>query len=133
MKLYYKTKDEVEFIGDFKTKEDALKEIYGFWESLGHSIPYVRVRCLKNGYMFDVGFHTRFYNLIKDDEGMKSSDKTNFDDLEKHYLYDLPEEKESDIKCCICEYNIYEGDLYYEVNDEVYCEDCAREEFGKYA
>lgn len=37
------------------------------------------------------------------------------------------------IHCSVCESGIYEGDLYFEINGEIYCEDCARDEFGCYA
>lgn len=48
----------------------------------------------------------------------------NFDDLEKHYLYDLPEDKYeiNEIECDQCGGLI--DDVYYEIDGERICEDC---------
>ena len=29
--------------------------------------------------------------------------------------------------CCWCEADIYDGDVYYEIDGEIYCENCANE------
>ncbi len=66
MKLYYKHDNLLEYIGDFTTQKDALKEIYAFWKKLGYTLPYTR-SVLHNGYtIFDIGFYGRFYELYKD-------------------------------------------------------------------
>ena len=48
----------------------------------------------------------------------------NFDDLEKHYLYDLPEDKYeiNEIECDQCGGLI--DDVYYEIDGERISEDC---------
>lgn len=66
MKLYYKHDNLLEYIGDFVTQEDALKEIYAFWEKLGYTPPYTRSILHKEYTIFDIGFYTRFYRLYND-------------------------------------------------------------------
>lgn len=41
------------------------------------------------------------------------------------YLTTPPEPKESRCKCCKCDEELYPDDEYYELDDEIYCEDCA--------
>ena len=36
-----------------------------------------------------------------------------------------PEPEESNCRCCTCRANLYEDDEYYELDDEIYCEECA--------
>jgi len=38
-----------------------------------------------------------------------------------------PDEPETKCKCSKCEEELYEGDDYYELDDEILCEDCAEE------
>lgn len=37
------------------------------------------------------------------------------------------------LRCDQCDTPIYEGDLYYYIDGEVYCEDCTKDIFGVYA
>lgn len=56
------TTNEWEVIGEFKTEEEAFKEIARFWESLGHTISYYRQWKTEEGYiMIDFGSHVQFY------------------------------------------------------------------------
>jgi len=41
------------------------------------------------------------------------------------YLTTPPEEPESQCKCCICKEELFEGDDYYDIEGDIYCEDCA--------
>ena len=43
------------------------------------------------------------------------------------WLTTPPEEKESKCKCSRCGETLYPDDEYYELDDEIMCEDCARE------
>ena len=49
---------------------------------------------------------------------------------EKVDSYDLwkttpPDPKESDCKCCECKEDLYPGGIYYEIEGEIFCENCA--------
>lgn len=35
--------------------------------------------------------------------------------------------------CDQCDKPIYEGDLYYEIDNEVICEECTKDKYGNYA
>lgn len=38
-----------------------------------------------------------------------------------------PDEPESKCKCCKCGEFLFEDDEYWELDDEIYCEDCAED------
>ena len=42
-------------------------------------------------------------------------------------------EQQPIFNCDQCDAPIYEGDLYYEIDNEVYCEECVIDIFGAYA
>ena len=48
-----------------------------------------------------------------------------FDLLEKEKL-DPPEEK---LHCCLCDREIKFFEMYFDINGDIYCEDCADSEF----
>lgn len=66
MKLYYKKDNNLEYIGDFITEEDALNEIKNFWSDLGYTIPYFRLIRYEEYTTIDFSSHTLFYRLYKD-------------------------------------------------------------------
>lgn len=66
MKLYYKKNNSLEYIGDFGTEEDALKEIKEFWNDLGYYVPYFRLIKHEEYTTIDFGSHTLFYRLYND-------------------------------------------------------------------
>lgn len=41
--------------------------------------------------------------------------------------------KQPVLNCDQCDKPIYEGDLYFEIDNEVYCEECVIDIFGAYA
>lgn len=41
------------------------------------------------------------------------------------YLTTPPEPKESQCKCCICGEELYPEDVYFDFEDDVYCDVCA--------
>lgn len=50
------------------------------------------------------------------------------------YLTTPPECNEKPMyECCVCGSEIYEGDEYYEINGDIYCEECIESEFKKTA
>lgn len=68
MRLYYDVGFDIEFIGEFDTLKDAESEIVRFWSEHGHKIPYIRESNHSEYYLLDVGFHTRFYKLYKEEQ-----------------------------------------------------------------
>lgn len=57
----------------------------------------------------------------------------NFNDLEQHYLYDLPEDREyrtAEYHCDICGSPI--SDYYYNINGDIICQDCLDEMYKEY-
>ena len=40
-----------------------------------------------------------------------------------------PDEGDTKCKCSQCEEELFEGDDYWEFDDEIYCEECAKEWF----
>lgn len=51
-----------------------------------------------------------------------------------HYLTNPPEDDEKPVcRCCDCDTEIYEGDDYYEIDGNAYCETCMVDNFRKTA
>jgi len=44
-----------------------------------------------------------------------------------------PPEDKPKLICCECECGIYEGDLYFEIDNKIYCETCTEDEYGRLA
>ena len=42
-------------------------------------------------------------------------------------------EEQPKLRCDQCDKPIYEGDLYYYIDEEYFCEDCVKDIFGAYA
>lgn len=47
------------------------------------------------------------------------------EDLDR-WLTTPPEPEESKCKCSLCKEELYPDDEYYELEDEIFCEDCAK-------
>lgn len=43
------------------------------------------------------------------------------------------EDEKAEYQCSCCECEIYEGEVYFEIEEEIYCEDCLNDIFKRWA